>query len=171
MLRRRLVGYVFQSYNLVPDLDGGRERRARRAAGRCLAAARPGAGPPELLDELGRRRRRRRSTPRELSGGQQQRVALARALVNRPRRSCSPTSPPAPSTPSRPAAVLGLLRRQPTTGGQTIVLVTHDHRVAAAADRVLVMQDGAIRRRAHASGLVRAASAVARQPPSRCEAR
>ena len=141
VLRRRLVGYVFQAYNLVPDLSvaenvelpaqlaGSSRRAARQRAAELLA---------ELgLDDIGD------VAPGELSGGQQQRVALARALVNRPPLLLADEPTGALDTESA-AVVVGLLRRYHAEG-QSIVLVTHDHRVAAAADRVLVMQDGTIR--------------------------
>jgi putative ABC transport system ATP-binding protein len=141
VLRRRLVGYVFQAYNLVPDLTvaenvelpaqlaGASRREARQ---RCA----------ELLGELGLGDVRS-SSPAELSGGQAQRVAIARALVNHPPLLLADEPTGALDTESA-AAVLAMLRRS-HGDGQAIVLVTHDHRVAAAADRVVVMQDGAIR--------------------------
>jgi putative ABC transport system ATP-binding protein len=141
VLRRRLVGYVFQFYNLVPDLSAGENvELAAQLAGASRRDAR--ARTLELFDELdlgdvgG-------ASPAELSGGQQQRVALARALVNRPPLLLADEPTGALDTEAA-RTVLGVLRRE-HDAGQTIVLVTHDHRVAAAADRVLVMQDGAMR--------------------------
>jgi putative ABC transport system ATP-binding protein len=145
VLRRRLIGYVFQSYNLVPDLSvaenielpaqlaGASRREARTLATTLLEEL-------GLADTLG-------SSPAELSGGQQQRVAIARALVNRPPLLLADEPTGALDTESA-ATVLGMLRRSHASG-QAIVLVTHDHRVAAGADRVLVMQDGAIRDERH----------------------
>ena len=141
VLRRRLVGYVFQAYNLVPDLSVAENiELPAQLAGSSRRAARQRAG--ELLDELGLGDVGG-VPPGELSGGQQQRVALARALVNRPPLLLADEPTGALDTESA-ALVLGLLRRYHAEG-QAIVLVTHDHRVAAAADRVLVMQDGTIR--------------------------
>ena len=141
VLRRRLVGYVFQYYNLVPDLSAGENvELAAQLAGASRRTAR--ARTAELFDQLdlgdigG-------ASPGELSGGQQQRVALARALVNRPALLLADEPTGALDTDAA-RMVLRLLRQQHDEG-QSIVLVTHDHRVAAAADRVLVMQDGAIR--------------------------
>jgi putative ABC transport system ATP-binding protein len=140
VLRRSLVGYVFQFYNLVPDLDtlenveiaaqlaGAGRRDARRKA-------------EALMDELGVGELAG-SAVNELSGGEQQRVALARALVNDPPLLLADEPTGALDTESA-RAVLALLR-QAHDRGTTIVMVTHDHRVAAAADRVLVMQDGRI---------------------------
>jgi putative ABC transport system ATP-binding protein len=141
VLRRALVGYVFQAANLVPDLSVAEnvELPAELAGiGRRAAHRRT----RELLEELGLGHTLG-AAPTELSGGEQQRVALARALVNRPPLLLADEPTGALDTDSA-RTVLALLRRM-HRDGQTIVLVTHDHRVAAAADRVLVMQDGTIR--------------------------
>ena len=138
VLRRARVGYVFQFFNLVQDLTVaenielpmllvGRRRdeaRARRTA---------------LLGDLGLEGLDR-AVPSALSGGEQQRVALARALANQPQVLLA-DEPTGNLDTEAARQVLGLLARQ-HDGGQTIVMVTHDPRVAAAADRVLVMQDG-----------------------------
>ncbi|MEW2221067.1 ABC transporter ATP-binding protein [Streptomyces sp. NPDC006990] len=140
VLRRRRIGIVFQFFNLIshltvadnvelPALLAGstpRQARAKRA---------------ELLDDLGLEGREN-STPGELSGGEQQRVALARALVNR--SSLLLADEPAGSLDSKGTReVLRLLSRYHQRG-QTIVLVTHDARVASAADRVISLFDGRI---------------------------
>jgi putative ABC transport system ATP-binding protein len=142
VLRRRLVGFVFQFYNLVPDLSAAEnvEIAAQLAGhGRREARTRTRALFDEL--ELGDVSR---ANPSELSGGQQQRVALARALVNRPPLVLADEPTGALDTEAA-RTVLAALRRRHLEEDQAIVLVTHDHRVASAADRVLVMQDGAIR--------------------------
>ncbi|ROT27099.1 ABC transporter ATP-binding protein [Micromonospora sp. HM5-17] len=137
-LRRRHVGVVFQFFNLVPTmtavgnvelpllLAGVGRREARR---RALA----------ILDELGVAEIAD-ATPSGLSGGQQQRVALARAVVHRPDVLLA-DEPTGALDSGSAEVVLDLLRRR-HAAGQTIVLVTHDHRVAAAADRVVTMLDG-----------------------------
>ncbi len=141
VLRRALVGYVFQASNLVPDLSVAENiELPAQLAGAGRRAARRRAR--ELLEELGVGGTVGAS-PSELSGGEQQRVALARALVNRPPLLLADEPTGALDTESA-RTVLALLRRM-HHDGQTIVLVTHDHRVAAVADRVVVMQDGAIR--------------------------
>jgi putative ABC transport system ATP-binding protein len=140
VLRRALVSYVFQAANLVADLSVAEnlELPAELAGvGRRAAYQRT----RQLLEQLGLGHTVG-AAPSELSGGEQQRVALARALVNRPPLLLADEPTGALDTDSA-RTVLRLLRRM-HHDGQTIVLVTHDHRVAAAADRVLVMQDGAI---------------------------
>ncbi len=83
------------------------------------------------------------SSPTKLSGGQQQRVAIARALINRPRVLLA--DEPTGNLDSASARdVMALLRETHDERGQTIVLVTHDARVASRADRVLAMRDGAV---------------------------
>ncbi len=126
---RGSVRIAAENIELPAQLAGAGRRAARRRA-------------RELLEELGVGGTVGAS-PSELSGGEQQRVALARALVNRPPLLLADEPTGALDTESA-RTVLALLRRM-HHDGQTIVLVTHDHRVAAVADRVVVMQDGAIR--------------------------
>ncbi|MDX3239862.1 ABC transporter ATP-binding protein [Streptomyces sp. ME03-5709C] len=140
LLRRREVGIVFQFFNLVstltvadnielPALLTGRSPRQVRAARR------------ELLAELGLTGKED-STPADLSGGEQQRVALARALVNRPALLLA--DEPTGSLDSKGTReVLRLLTRCHERG-QTILLVTHDAKVASAADRVISLFDGVV---------------------------
>ncbi|MYX35750.1 ATP-binding cassette domain-containing protein [Streptomyces sp. SID8377] len=140
VLRRRGVGIVFQFFNLVstltvadnielPALLAGRSPRQVRAARQ------------ELLAELGLTGKED-STPADLSGGEQQRVALARALVNRPALLLA--DEPTGSLDSKGTReVLRLLTRCHERG-QTILLVTHDAKVASAADRVISLFDGEV---------------------------
>jgi putative ABC transport system ATP-binding protein len=141
-LRRRRLGFVFQFFNLLPTLtasenvelplllSGRRRRQARRTARR-------------LLDDLGIGDKAD-AAPSQLSGGQQQRVALARALANQPDVVMG-DEPTGSLDSSSAAEVLGLLRAA-HAGGQTLLLATHDARVAAAADRVVTMRDGRLTR-------------------------
>ncbi len=136
-LRRDRVGFVFQSFNLLPmltarqnivlplDLGGNRVDEKRfTALVRSLG----------LTDRLGHR-------PSELSGGQQQRVAVARALITLP--DVVFADEPTGSLDSKNgAALLSYLRLCVREGGQTVVLVTHDPMAAAYADRVLLLADG-----------------------------
>ena len=139
-LRRRRVGYVFQQYNLIPHLDvAANVELPQRLAGATRREAR--ARTTELLDALGLAGRER-NLPGTLSGGEQQRVAIARAVANHPDLLLA--DEPTGALDSESAAlVLDLLREQHDRG-QTIVMVTHDPRVAAAADRIVDVLDGRI---------------------------
>ena len=139
LVRRRRVGFVFQSFNLVPTLDvrgnlllpfelDGRRPDVREAA--LLET---------LIDSLGLRDRLTHR-PHELSGGQQQRVAIARALVTGP--DVVFADEPTGNLDSKTGRdVLALLRDAATRRGQTIVMVTHDPIAASHADRVVVLGD------------------------------
>ncbi|MEV0718835.1 ABC transporter ATP-binding protein [Asanoa sp. NPDC050611] len=136
-LRRELVGFVFQEFNLVSALTAAQNvALPLRLAGRRpdpvdVAAALAGVG----LAERGGHR------PSELSGGQQQRVAIARALVTRP--AVVFADEPTGALDLRSSRqVLGLLRAAVHEEGQTVVMVTHDPMAAAYADRVLFLADG-----------------------------
>ncbi|NJP89816.1 ABC transporter ATP-binding protein [Nonomuraea sp. FMUSA5-5] len=137
-LRRRSVGFVFQAFHLVEELSaaenvelpallaGGSPRQARRRAG-------------VLLERVGLAARARH-LPSQLSGGQRQRVAIARALVNEPLVVLADE----PTGNLDSAASLEVLRifEELRAAGQTLVIVTHDERVAAGADRLISMRDG-----------------------------
>jgi putative ABC transport system ATP-binding protein len=139
LLRRRQVGFIFQSYNLLPVLSAeenitlplriGGHRAEREWLDTLVAAV-------GLTD-------RRTHRPAEMSGGQQQRVAVARALITRPSVvfGDEPTGN-LDSVASR--EILELMRRAVDGFGQTIVMVTHDPAAAAAADRIVYLADGQI---------------------------
>jgi putative ABC transport system ATP-binding protein len=139
-VRRRSVGYVFQDFNLIPaltaaenvalprELDGVRMREVRREA----AAALEEVGLSALADRF----------PDELSGGQRQRVAIARALVG-PRRLVLADEPTGALDSRTGEWVLRLLRTR-CDAGAAGVLVTHEARHAAWADRVVFLRDGAM---------------------------
>jgi putative ABC transport system ATP-binding protein len=139
-LRRRSIGYVFQDYNLIPaltaaenialpgELDGVSARRARREALAALEEMSLG----HLADRF----------PDEMSGGQQQRVAIARALVG-DRRLVLADEPTGALDSETGEAVLGLLRTRCDRGAAG-VLVTHEPRFAAWADRVVFLRDGSV---------------------------
>jgi putative ABC transport system ATP-binding protein len=141
LLRRSHVGIVFQFFNLVSDLSvADNIELPLLLAGATRSAARDRRS--ELLRAL-EIEEMRDALPSELSGGQQQRVALARALANEP--DVLLADEPTGNLDTQSARqVLALLRRE-HAAGQTIVMVTHDPRVAAAADRTLVMEDGRFR--------------------------
>ena len=138
VMRRETVGFVFQAYNLIPNLTV-----ASNVDLPGLLAGHPSAEVAarreELLEALGLADKDR-AFPGELSGGQQQRAAIARALVNRP--AVLLADEPTGNLDSRSGAeVLALLRRFHAEG-QTTVLVTHDAKVASFAGRVVFMRDG-----------------------------
>jgi len=139
--RARRMGFVFQSYNLLPILSarenvelpllvaGVPQRRAAEAATRMLALV--------ALDGFAAHK------PAELSAGQQQRVAIARALVNKPGIvwADEPTGNLDSETSTEVMDLLGQLNRE---DGQTFVVVTHDPSVASRAHRILRMKNGQI---------------------------
>jgi len=139
-LRRRSVGFVFQDFNLIPsltavenvalplELDGERVRKARLTAMESLEAV----GIPELADRY----------PDNMSGGQQQRVAIARALVGN-RRLVLADEPTGALDSQTGEAVLRVLRARCDAGASGL-LVTHEARHAAWADRVVFLRDGVI---------------------------
>jgi len=136
-LRRRQVGFVFQSFNLVPSLTA----RQNVALPLRLAGHRPkGAEITTALAQLGLADRAE-YRPSRLSGGQQQRVAIARALVTRPKVVFA--DEPTGALDSRASRdVLALLRGLVDDHGQTVIMVTHDPLAAAYAERVVFLTDG-----------------------------
>ena len=141
VLRRRHVGYVFQFFNLIANLSvADNVELPMLLAGRRPEDARRRR--EHLLERLGVAAYASRS-PVELSGGEQQRVALARALANDPSvlLADEPTGNLDSEATSEVLDLLGEYHR----AGQTIVLVTHDPRVGASGDRLVMMQDGRVR--------------------------
>jgi putative ABC transport system ATP-binding protein len=140
VLRRTELGFVFQFFNLIGNLSVA-DNIELPALVAGLSAAEARSRRKALLDEL-RLSDQAGNVPARLSGGQQQRVALARALINRPPVLLA-DEPTGNLDTESTRDVLALLRRY-HAAGQTIVLVTHDARVASSADRVLTMRDGRI---------------------------
>jgi putative ABC transport system ATP-binding protein len=138
-LRRDKVGFVFQSFNLLPVLDA----RENILLPLSIAGRKPDAEWVErLIDAVGLRDRLGHR-PSELSGGQQQRVAVARALATRP--AVVFADEPTGNLDSKSSSeVLELLRRSVDEFGQTVIMVTHDARAASYADRLLLLADGRI---------------------------
>ena len=138
-LRLSAFGFVFQQFNLIPTLTAAENVEcALAAAGAGRAERRSRVA--ELLEMVGLADRAGH-LPTQLSGGEQQRVAIARALANRPRVVLA-DEPTGNLDSATGATILDLLGSLWRDHGQTIVLVTHDSRVAAGAARVLTMQDG-----------------------------
>lgn len=136
-LRRDKVGFIFQSFNLIPTLTAAENiTLPLDIAGRDVDQA----WFDTVVDTVGLRDRLTHR-PSELSGGQQQRVACARALVSRPAIIFA-DEPTGNLDSTSSAEVLGFLRRSVDDFGQTIVMVTHDANAAAYADRVLFLADG-----------------------------
>ncbi|MFD8035366.1 ABC transporter ATP-binding protein [Streptomyces sp. NPDC048231] len=137
-LRRRAVGFVFQAYHLMDELSAAQNvELPALLAGASPRAARIRAA--ELLRQAGLADRARH-LPCELSGGQRQRVAIARALVNKPLvvLADEPTGNLDSAATHDILRLFGELR----AAGQTLVMVTHDERVAATADRIVSLRDG-----------------------------
>ena len=138
-VRRDRIGFVFQSFNLVPTLDAKANiLLPLRLAGRPIDRDwfNQVTSALGLTDRLTHR-------PSELSGGQQQRVAIARALVMRPAVIVA-DEPTGNLDSTSSAEVLGLLRDAVDRLQQTVIMVTHDEKVSSLVDRVLVMEDGHI---------------------------
>ncbi|MGZ4438041.1 MAG: ABC transporter ATP-binding protein [Oryzihumus sp.] len=138
-LRRDEIGFVFQSFNLVPTLSAEENILLPLA----IAGRRPDQEWYDAVVEAVDIRDRLSHLPKELSGGQQQRVAVARALVSRP--SIVFADEPTGNLDSRSGAeMLTLLRRSVDEFGQTVVMVTHDPVAAAYTDRVVFLADGRV---------------------------
>jgi putative ABC transport system ATP-binding protein len=155
-LRRRSIGFVFQAYNLVDELTAAENvELPARLAGTSPRRARARA--TELLERLGVAARAGH-LPDRLSGGERQRVAVARALVNEPRviLADEPTGNLDSRATGEILRVFDDLRGQ----GQSLLVVTHDARVASTADVLLTMRDGAITGQTRLDG-PRAAGGVA----------
>ncbi len=138
-LRRTSIGFVFQSFHLLPELSGLENvlLPARLAGGGARAVLRT----RELIATLGLADAAER-LPDTLSGGEQQRLAIARALVNEPALVLA-DEPTGNLDGESAAVVLDLLRRI-ADGGRAVVLVTHDREATAQADRVIELREGRV---------------------------
>ena len=139
-LRREHIGFIFQFFNLLPMLDAEENVVLPLAiAGEKLDHA----WVDELMDEGRALAAARSHRPSELSGGEQQRVAIARALITRP--TILLADEPTGNLDSRTGGeILELMRGSVDAYGQTTMMVTHDPRAAAIADRILFIADGRI---------------------------
>lgn len=140
-IRRRHIGFVFQFYNLIPNLnveenimlplllDGKKTKEYRKDLN-------------QILDVVGLSDRRKH-TPRELSGGQQQRVAIARALIGKPEILFA--DEPTGNLDSKTGAeIMNLLSDINKDSGQTIIMVTHSPEAAKSSSRIIAVQDGVV---------------------------
>jgi putative ABC transport system ATP-binding protein len=138
-LRREHIGFIFQFFNLLPMLTAEENIRLPLS----LAGEKPDS---EFFEDMLKRvglADRRSHRPSELSGGQQQRVAIARALVSRP--TVVFADEPTGNLDSKTGGeILDLMRESVDAYGQTTVMVTHEARAAAIADRILFLADGLI---------------------------
>jgi putative ABC transport system ATP-binding protein len=138
-LRREHIGFIFQFFNLLPMLTAEENILLPLS----LAGEKPDA---QFFEDMMKRvglDDRRKHRPAELSGGQQQRVAIARALVSRP--TVIFADEPTGNLDSKTSGeILELMRESVEAYGQTTVMVTHDARAAAIADRILFLADGLI---------------------------
>ena len=137
--RRRQMGFIFQQFNLLPVLTA----RENILMPLLLDKKQPDEGYLNQLAELLGLRDRLDHLPHELSGGQQQRVAIARALIARPEVIFA--DEPTGNLDSRSGGeVMELLKGIRERMGKTLVIITHDNRIAAAADRQLTIMDGVL---------------------------
>ncbi len=137
--RRRQMGFIFQQFNLLPVLTA----RENILMPLLLDKKQPDEGYLNQLAELLGLRERLDHLPHELSGGQQQRVAIARALIAQPEVIFA--DEPTGNLDSRSGGeVMELLKGIRERMGKTLVIITHDNRIAAAADRQLTIMDGVL---------------------------
>jgi len=140
-LRRRKIGFVFQFYNLIPVLDAVENA----ALPLTLDGVRPADARARAVEWLKRvgLSDRLMNHPSQLSGGQQQRVAIARALVAEP--AIVLADEPTGNLDTRASdEIAGLLRQVADEWGRAVLMVTHDPRIAAYADRLIFLKDGSI---------------------------
>jgi putative ABC transport system ATP-binding protein len=140
--RRRVIGFIFQQYNLLPALTAQENAAVPLIAAGCprisaLAAA------SELLERLGMAAFVN-ACPRQLSGGQQQRIAIARALVHQPQLVLC-DEPTAALDAENGRGLMRLLRTVAVAPNRCVVVVTHDNRIDDFADQVIAMEDGRIK--------------------------
>lgn len=139
-LRAREIGYVFQSFNLIPRMDALRNVELPMIYAGMNSKSRHRIA-TTLLDMVGLADRTQHA-PSELSGGQQQRVAIARALVNNP--SLLIADEPTGSLDSQSGHDVMQLFTQLNNSGKTVVMITHEASIAEYADRIVKLEDGHI---------------------------
>ena len=148
-LRRQQIGFVFQFFNLIPVLTA-QENVAMPLILDGMPRSEATQHADRALEKVGLSERKQHR-PLELSGGEQQRVAIARALVTEPALILG--DEPTGNLDSRSSdEIVGLLRNVVDQWGRTLILVTHDPRVAAHADRIIFLKDGQIVDENHLKG-------------------
>jgi putative ABC transport system ATP-binding protein len=141
--RRHFVGMIFQNFNLISTMSAAENINLALAFGGMKSAERKKRA-EELLERVGLHERSLHR-PTELSGGEQQRVAIARALANRPRVLLA-DEPTGNLDSTRSEELLALLREMVSGDNLTVLMVTHDHELAARfADRIVMMKDAEIK--------------------------
>jgi putative ABC transport system ATP-binding protein len=149
-LRAREIGFIFQTFNLLPMLNARENVEIVTRFGGLPRAGRA-SRIREMIDLVGLAGRMNHQ-PRYLSGGERQRVAIARALVNRPALILA-DEPTGNLDSKTGTGILELLRAVCDHEKQTVIMVTHDFRAASYADRVLVLRDGRFRGEAGLKGV------------------
>lgn len=141
LVRRNVLGFVFQSYNLIPHLNALQNVELPLVAAGVPSAERTGRA-MRLLEQLGLADKAHKK-PKELSGGEQQRVAIARALVNEP--SIILADEPTGNLDSKSAAnVAGILRGISEEREVTVIMVTHNMEIANFSHRIIFLRDGVV---------------------------
>ncbi len=141
IFRRRQIGLIYQFYNLIPILNVEENL--------TLPILLDGKKPDQklledLVEKLGLSERRSH-LPNQLSGGQQQRVSIGRALMNHPALLLA-DEPTGNLDTENSKEIIALLRKFNRENNQTVIIITHDERIALAADRVITIEDGRITR-------------------------
>lgn len=139
IFRRRSIGFIFQAYNLIPELNV--EQNITFPL--LLDYQKPDSDYLEELLTVLNLRERRYHLPRQLSGGQQQRVAIGRALITRPMLILA-DEPTGNLDTQNSDEVISLLKKTSKRYEQTIIMITHNQGIAGAADRVLQVTDGVV---------------------------
>ena len=139
IFRRRQIGLVYQFYNLIPILTV----EENLTLPLLLDGKKPDAKTVgNLVNQLGLEQRLQH-LPNQLSGGQQQRVSIGRALINNPALLLS-DEPTGNLDSENSREIISLLRRFNKQSNQTVIIITHDERIALSADRVIAIEDGKI---------------------------
>lgn len=139
IFRRRNIGFVFQAYNLIPELNV----EQNIIFPLLLDYQKPDAAYVEEILSVLSLKGRRNYLPRQLSGGQQQRVAIGRALINHPMLILA-DEPTGNLDSKNSKDVISLLKAAALRYQQTILMITHNQNIASAADRVLQVSDGVL---------------------------